>query len=132
MGILNEWSGGSGFSALDTLLGQTSYFPTASRWHLSDDNRGISIYLVIALMNSIAQVTNIVGVTNTIDLKTNQQTVARLELCGGMHSHLLYAGRSLRYTLAASGFAGEEQFGSVRRLWIEVSRVQIVWHLLGG
>ena len=37
--------------------------------------------------------------------------------------YLLYAVRSLLYRCAASGFAGLFVFGSVRRLWIEVSSV---------
>jgi len=39
-------------------------------------------------------------------------------------SHLLYAARSVLYKCAASGFAGEDVFGSVKRLWIDVSRVE--------
>ena len=37
--------------------------------------------------------------------------------------YLLYAVRSLLYRCAASGFAGLFVFGSVRRLWMEVSSV---------
>lgn len=42
-------------------------------------------------------------------------------------AHLLYAGLSFVYMLAASGLAGLAQLGSVSRLWMEVRMVQMLW-----